>query len=135
MNRRHRGFSVLLAMLAVAMLGITTLMLSKAFILDAQRTRRLQSDAQLQQLLLAGAKVAGQRLHVRVPIGDPVALPTDLAGHGGGLTLRETEPGVVVIVARYDDRRAGQRMTFNWTDDRWEPLDAALLPADQLPPE
>ena len=53
----RRGLATLLA---VALLGLVVTSLTAAAVLlrnDARRTRQLQSDAQLRQLLLAGASV------------------------------------------------------------------------------
>lgn len=133
MKRRRNGMATLLALVTVALLGLTTLALSAGFINDAKRTRRLLHEAQAQQLLLAGCDIAQHRLAAGDDVEAPVVMPGDLADPQARLTLSEVEPGVIDIVVALNSQRAGQRVTFVKADAGWQLRDAQLLSTDELP--
>jgi len=134
MNQRRKGMATLLALVTVALLGLTTLALSAAFINDAKRTRRLQHEAQVQQLLLAGCDIAMHRVAAGDDVKAPVVLPSDLANQNSHVTLSEVEPGVIDIVVALNSQRAGQRVTLVKAVTGWQLRDAGLLSTDELPP-
>jgi type II secretory pathway pseudopilin PulG len=136
---RH-GFAAVMAIVLIGLVAATLAAVGIMFTSEARRTRSQAADAQLRQLLIAGAAEAQQRL----PAGATefptaaVALPPALGGDGATLSLGCTREGdtaiLVTINATLDTRRrvAAQRLRYGrsgdgaaWRLERVEPIQSA----------
>ena len=92
-RRRHnnRGFAMLMALAALGVVAVTLLVLSRHFADDMLRTRNLTREAQLSQLLLAGAQDAVQRSHswsAELQKQEwQIKLPAELSSSGAKLSI------------------------------------------------
>ena len=129
-HRQRAKTSAFAAVTAVVMLGLVASVLAALammFAADARRTRNAAADAQLRQLLIAGAADVQQRLkqgqatfEVRVPS------PTE-----GEMHLRATADngGVrALIAATLGTRRSEQTLRFTRDGDRWRLAGVELHP-------
>ena len=113
------------AVTMLALVGVTLAAMASLFAAEARRTRDAQTEAQLRQLLVAGAAVAGAR-----PPSSPttVNLPPSLAG--ATLTLRpqpsEANVKVIAIEASWDDRQMTQALRYVRSGDAWRLTSAEL---------
>ena len=131
----RRGFTVVMALGLLALVAAGLLSLGALLTTDARRTMRGEDDAQLRQMLMAGATAARQHAGQWPAAVQAerlvVALPPELASAGGALDL-QTEPDAaesrvaVRITARLIDRQMRQTLTFERTGGAWRPVDAAL---------
>jgi len=138
MSMHHRrGFILLFALGIVAVVGVAILALASLQSYEGWRTAERIREAQLEQMLLAGATEAPQHLATAAPTKDQVwniELPPALASRGGTLQTRvtniENETNVnVLITATLDGKSAQQTVTFARPADQWK-LTAARLGAD-----
>ncbi|MEO6436391.1 MAG: hypothetical protein ABIP55_11630 [Tepidisphaeraceae bacterium] len=123
-RRRPRGVAGLVAIILLLIVAATLAGVATAFSADAQRTRNLAAEAQLRQLLTAGAIAAAEQLKSPdLPTGETtVALPTDLNDRGATLKvsyLREGEGVLAAVDAALPPRRARQTVRFAQKDGRW----------------
>src|SRR4051812_17106737 len=117
MTRRRTGFATATSMAVVALAAVALASLAALLVSDGRRTRNALDDAQLRQLLLAGADDAGRRVGADDggPAGGaPLVLPPDLAAGGGSVRLTVDPPGavgaddrLVHVDAAYAGRRGG----------------------------
>jgi len=78
MRRRHGGFCVINALALLAMVATALALLDTALAAEAQRSRQGWAEAQLEQLLLAGEKIAGEQLSTGgIAPGRKIELPHD----------------------------------------------------------
>ncbi len=132
MTRHRRATSsAFAAVTAVVMLGLVASVLAALammFAADARRTRNAAADAQLRQLLIAGAADVQQRLTqgqttFEVNVAAPAA-----EGH---IQLRATAEGDgvrAVVAATLGTRRSEQTLHFTRDGDRWRLASVELRP-------
>jgi hypothetical protein len=86
----RRGFATITALALLSLVGTALATLTLTFAADARRTARESTDAQLRQLLFAGAVQARQIMDGGQTPADPIAvrLPSPLIADGGQLVLR-----------------------------------------------
>ena len=129
---RRRGFAGILAILLLLLVGMTLTTVATAFSADARRTRVRAADAQLRQILTAGAIAAAKQFEgSELPAGEkPLALPADLASAGATATIayaRDGENAVVVRVhASIPPRRMSQTLRFAQSGGKWSMRSAEL---------
>ncbi len=88
-SARKKGFAMITAIFLMSLVTMTLTVLMTAICGDAQRTKSLNEDAQLRQLLLAGAEFAQLKLPDSISqVGHiPFTLPNSLKKDGANLTI------------------------------------------------
>ena len=122
MTHRRTKNAAFAAVTAIVLLGLvaTTLgALAMMFAADARRTRNAAAEAQLRQLLIAGAASAQQRLDKGpTPFDIKMAAPADallqLTAAPDGDALR------VIVTAALGPRRQEQTLRFIRAGDKWK---------------
>ena len=140
MNRRRRnGFATATAMAVVALAAVALASLAALLVSDGRRTRDALDDAQLRQLLLAGADEATRRVGANdagaAGGGTSLALPSELAAGGGSVRLTVDPPAVgeadvrvAHVEATYAGRRGGQVLRFRREEGGWRLVEAQRGP-------
>lgn len=133
------GFALLIAVFMIAMVGTASVALMTLLRDDAARTVPAADEAQLRQLLIAGAMAAPQLLPP--PLSEAsdrgqgrtqeLMLPPELAERGAAITLRSERGtgGVTWLIhvdARLGDDSASQTLTFARTARGWSAVEAKL---------
>ena len=129
---QHRAFVVLTALILMALVGVAITAMSADFSADARRTWDQISDAQLEQLLFAGAAEAPSHLTDKPPVSGEsweVGLPQILAIRGATLrtnvgSVQESGPVSLVIHATLDNRSAEQTLQFRNDAGTWKLVSA-----------
>ena len=133
--RKSRGFAMLAAIAMLAVVAAVLAALTGQFGGEIRRTRRAFQDAQLRQLLHAGAQDAIER--ARSWDGAPkaggwtVQLPQPLAGGDGARvrsqvhSMNETQADIE-IEAHFDDRTATQVLHLTRSGGTWSAAGAEL---------
>lgn len=122
----HRSaFAAATAITLLALVGVVLAALATGFSLDVKRSRAASQEAQLRQMLLAGASVAIDRLdRDPTPARFDVPLPRALAdGSRLSITLRiDDTTGVAVahVQATLAERTAAQRLTLQRSASTWQ---------------
>jgi type II secretory pathway component PulK len=137
MRQNRRGFILLFALGIVAVVGVAILALASLQSYDGRRTAGRIREAQLEQMLLAGALEAPQHFVSVAPAKDQlwsIDLPPALASQGGSLRSRVTSVQndvnvSVLISATLDGKSAQQTLTFARQENQWK-LTAARLGAE-----
>jgi hypothetical protein len=137
LNRKNRGFAMLMALAMIGLVSITLVVLSQEFAFDMKRTQIVTRDAQLSQLLLAGAQEAMQRSRdwPETPRNTSwqIELPQTLSHAAAKLTSELHAAGDqkvdVTIEAIIASQMAVQTLHFKHTDRGWEVDSAELLGA------
>lgn len=122
-SRQRRGFAMLVAVGMVGLVAAVALGLTLYLAADVRRTGDGEIRAQLDQLLLAGAAMAGE--HPDAPAG--IELPASLRERGALLSIDPTpENGQIrtVITAAIDGQSASQSLILRRVGDRWAVVDA-----------
>jgi type II secretory pathway component PulK len=113
-TRQHRGgFALMLAIVLLGLVAMTLVAIAATSFMQSQRSRALAEDAQLRQLLLAGADVAVSRLEKSAPLDATIPLPESLTEQGATLMLHGQTDGdhqTVDITATLDRRNLTQRL-------------------------
>lgn len=124
--RRRGAFAVIFALFLIALVGAALLALTSLMTTDARRSTRAATDAQLRQLLHAGAVVAVQRVREGGELPDDgfdVPLPRELAGASAGIRVSrgagESNQFIAVIDARLDDQSSRQQVLFIRDGGTW----------------
>ena len=130
-NMQRRGVAAITAVSLLALVGVTLAAMGSLFAAEARRTRDATTEAQLRQLLLSGAAVAGQRAPFTAEA--TIELPPLLAADGARLVLRPVKPAdgdavVIDVQAAFADRRMTQRVRYAQRDGRWRVDSADLGP-------
>jgi hypothetical protein len=130
MNRRH-GVILLAALLMVPLIAVALAVIGAAMSAEAQRAIHQTTQAQLEQMLLAGTQAAKQRLSSSAsPDWIDVPLPPSLAADAGQLRLavlqRSDQSLTLQISADLHDKHASQQLTFSKTGEEWTVLSAEL---------
>lgn len=112
---RDRGFSTMLVILFMLFLSVVIMALGTLFSHQAHRTRALQAETQLRQLLLAAVPAAKEELkqHGTVSRDAEVTVPVDgarLVLHIAPVNIGETR---VLAAAGLSDFKASQTLFFS----------------------
>jgi hypothetical protein len=88
-RHQRRGFAAITALFLVTLVGAALLALTSLMTTDARRATRAATDAQLRQLLHAGAVAAVARLREpgELPEWSDVALPRELSSAGAAVRI------------------------------------------------
>ena len=119
-SRRPRGFAAIFAISLIILVGSSLIVLGNYFATEATRTRAQQDEAQLRQLLAAGAAIAVVRAD-HPAAGNAAPLPPSLA-ENASLTIDlsgEGDDRTAVIRARLGDRRREQTVKLHRSAGRW----------------
>jgi hypothetical protein len=137
LNCKRRGFAMLMALAILGTVAVTLLVLSRHFADDVLRTRNVTREAQLSQLLLAGAEDAMQRS--RNWSGPPqkqqweIELPRELSSSSTklsvDLTPMDDRKADLIIEAQMGRQAAVQTIHFQLADDTWAVKSVELLGA------
>jgi hypothetical protein len=130
--RRHhqRGMATLTAIVMIGLVGVTLATVSAMFIAQNKRTRAEAIDAQLRQLLTAGAAIAMS--HAGESGEHVVKLPAD-SGTILVTISASSDSSQAVIRAQFGGREKQQVLRMARRENRWVITDA-LLGADQAEP-
>jgi type II secretory pathway component PulK len=102
-KRRHRGFVLTMAIMIMALVGVVLAALMTQAQTQARQVRQAREAAQVEALLLAGEKIAGQD---GLNEGEhAIALPVELADSGAHLKI--SMKGEVRII----EAKAGTRIS------------------------
>ncbi|MDB5303650.1 MAG: hypothetical protein JWM97_1199 [Phycisphaerales bacterium] len=133
----RKAFATVTAVVLLALAATTLAALAALFSADYRRTRDARTDAQLRQLLIAGAGDVSEKARAW-PEKPPearwdVAVPESLAGNGARVTNEvagDNQTVEVHVTADYLGRTAKQTLSYRRGNDRWTLTDASL---DQTP--
>ena len=131
----RRGFASFSAVVLVGTTAIALTAIAGITLEQAGRTQDAVTDAQLRQLLLAGqAYLESQpydRSRPEAPLNTP--LPKDLTnGDAASLSITYQTTGVdapqpsAVITATYRLRQASVTLTYNQTQEVWQPAEIQM---------
>jgi type II secretory pathway component PulK len=128
---RQSGFAMITAICLMSLTVIAAVALNSALIFEGRRSRMLNEDAQLRQLLLAGAEIAREDLaSSALQQGiSAVELPNQLQRRGARLMLeshRSPSDAVVEIEAFMPGRRMSQRIHLTKSNGQWRAISADL---------
>ena len=131
---RHRRRAAFATLVAIILMGLIALMLTTVgmiFAADARRTRSQRDDAQLRQLLTAGAVMARNQLD-RSPTTQPtaVALPSEIESKLNITLAREKDGDHVTatVHAAIGRRSVEQVVRFERRSGKWQAATATLQP-------
>jgi hypothetical protein len=136
-NGPPHGFTVILGLVLLGLIAVAIAMVTRQMGYEMQRTRSAYDDAQLRQLLLAGAQDAiahASSWTADRPAPDhwTIELPSPLRDLGASVTLQATDSGpdtrMVQIDARLGPREAIDTLRFSRTDQGWR---FASIPAER----
>jgi len=136
-GRSHpHGFATLIAIVLLAVVSGALVVLARRVSYEVSRTRTTAEDAQLRQLLMAGARraVAKSAVWGNSPVAATwqMHLPEPLASAGASvsLDLAPTPEGTVKvrIEARVEPRQALQTLDFKHVNGMWYAAGAHLGP-------
>jgi hypothetical protein len=121
-----------MAIALLLLIAVTLATLATAFAADARRTRVRAAEAQLRQVLTAGAITAAAQLDGgEVPAGEkPLTLPQALADAGATAMITYTRQGgqVAIVHVRGDSagRSMSQTLHFKRSGATWAIASAAI---------
>ena len=131
-HHRQRGAAAMIALTLVVLVGLVGTTLAGLLNLQANRTRGLQQDAQLRQMLHAGAmyaidKVAQPGVTIMVVPRAGMELPAALTDHHGDASIRLVgAANGVAVIATLDGRRATQQLHLTMGDTGYRLTEAKL---------
>jgi Tfp pilus assembly protein PilE len=132
-SHHARGFVMLSAILTMAIVAGAILALASVTSYDGRRTMNAWQQAQLQQLLLAGAQDALERLNgAGATAGQSwaPALPEDLSAEGASLRVtvisNADQAAEVKVMASWLDRSREQTLRFKQVKSKWILVSAEL---------
>ena len=114
----RRGMAAIIAVVMIALVGAALVTLGTVFASQVKRTRAAASEAQLRQLLVAGAVVATQMTED----DREIALPKELANDGATLHVkihRDGDRATVEIVAKVQSRVLDETIRMEGRDGKW----------------
>ena len=140
-NRRppkHRGFAMLMALAMLGLVAMLLIFLAHYFAWENKRTRSINADAQLNQLLLAGAQdaLAKAKTWQGGPPTEPwkLEVPKSLAEDHATVSLathsNSPDTTTVTVDAHYDNQQASQTLHLQKATGGWELKSAELAGAD-----
>jgi hypothetical protein len=130
----RRAFATVTAVVLLGIAAAGLAALAALFSADYRRTRDARTDAQLRQLLIAGAADVSEKAKAWPQNPPPakweVTVPELLAADGGRVTNQPTagedQTFEVHVKADYLGRTARQTLRYRYTNDRWSLTDASL---------
>jgi type II secretory pathway component PulK len=130
----RRGFVFFMAILMIVLVATAMLAMSGVVSVDARRTLNRSMQAQLDQLLLAGAEDAILRLNSDPQIASgsswEIQLPPDLAGSAtlrtAVVSLDPSNGATLSIRATLPDRASEQTLHLQSTSGAWHLISADL---------
>jgi hypothetical protein len=137
-GRASRGFATLLAIILIGLVGLALAVMTGLFAQQAKRTEHGRREAQLRQLLAAGAASVNSRCAAwgeQVAERNwPVALPKALSADGASTTARVDAAAAsanpaerrAVIEATLDGRTASQSLILARSGGQWRIKQARL---------
>lgn len=136
--RKNRGFAMLLALAMLGLVAMLLIFLAHYFAWENKRTRSINADAQLNQLLLAGAHDAWAKAKTwqGAPPTEPwkLDLPKALAEDHATVSLAShsdsAENVTVTVDAHYDNQQASQTLHLQHGTGGWGLKSAELAGAD-----
>ncbi|HWE96852.1 MAG TPA: hypothetical protein VG269_23025 [Tepidisphaeraceae bacterium] len=132
----RRAFATVTAVVLLGLAAAALAALATLFTSDYRRTREAQADAQLRQLLIAGAAEVSEKAKAW-PDSPPdakwdVLVPGSLAADGGHVSNQtiagENQTIEVHIKAGYLARTAAQTVRYHHEAGRWILTDATIDP-------
>ena len=131
---RERGFILLIALAVLGIVGVAMLVLAAATAYDARRSIERSQRAQLDQMLLAGASEARERLKTASPkTGDSwdVELPKALTEqsatmHSTVSSIEQNGEVYLLIHATLSNRSAEQTVRFSQASGDWKLISAKV---------
>ena len=132
MNTSRRGFAAVFAITLIILVGAALVALGRYFADDAKRTRAQAIDAQLRQLLTAGAVLAINEARAGNPPATQrsVSLPRELRDGGARLSIgfwqADNDHLDVSIRAQLALHTTAQILRLERRDGRWQPVAATL---------
>jgi type II secretory pathway component PulK len=135
MNATRRGFAAVFAITLIMLVGVALVALGRHFAADVKRTRAQATDAQLRQLLTAGAAMT---VKDSPTTQQSVRLPQELADQGASLSIEysriDDDHRDATIRARLASRTVEQTIRFERQAGRWRPVAATLNSSHSPPP-
>ncbi len=129
-NRGKPAFATATALTLLAFVGVLLASMATWVTIDARRTREAAAEAQLRQLLLAGAAAASDELAQTGAANVP--LPSNLADNAARLTIDIAVPSesqrTATVEASVAARHARQVVQFSRRDGRWHLISATFDP-------
>jgi hypothetical protein len=114
----HRGFASIMAIFMLILVGAVLATTAAYFTAEAKRTRRDAQDAQLRQLLTAGAAAACQSDSVTT-----IDLPNELSSQQANVEIAplnsDGDARDVTIKATLDSRHVSELLRLTRSGDRW----------------
>ena len=127
LSSRRRAFATVMAVVMIGVVAVSLAAVAASFTADYRRTQNARSDAQLRQLLCAGAIDAVERsksLPVDVPTERfDVPIPSELAGRNCRLfiDLASQRDGISAqITAQVNEQTAQQTVAFARKGGAWK---------------
>lgn len=124
---RRRGFTIILAIVLLGLVAVAATMIVHQLGYELRRTRTAYEDAQLRQLLLAGAQqvqMRGDQYRSQEKM-DPQAVnvPTSLTAEGASVSI-SSDPstrhaGDIRIIAHLGARDAEQTLHWDQASHQW----------------
>ncbi len=128
--RRHRGFAMITAIVLISLTAMTLTVLTATIVTQSRRGQILSDDAQLRQLLTAGAAFAEVKLQSNSSGRFTVPLPESLRRISAELTVEiqagADESRLAEIQASLPHHHLSQRLSFSRQENRWQITGAAL---------
>ncbi|MGD0388240.1 MAG: hypothetical protein ABSC42_04715 [Tepidisphaeraceae bacterium] len=129
-RRRNTGFAMVTAIFLISFTVMTLTVLMATIAAQSRRAQILGRDAQLRQLLTAGAAFADAKLQSDSSGRFSVPLPDSLRQLGADLTVEiqppSDEKATADIQASLPHHYLSQRLTFSRQENRWRITDADL---------
>ena len=129
----RRGSAALLAVTMVGLAGVMIAALASLFAAEARRTRDAAAEAQLRQLLVAGASLAFECVRAATPIAADTAIqpPASLVIDNARVTMRllppaDVDTARVEVHAVLGEREMSQTLRFVRRDAGWSLAGATL---------
>lgn len=130
MSNRRRGFAMITAIVLLSLTAMTITILGVTVLSQGRRTRILTEDAELRELLTAGAAFAKSQIQSNSTGHFPVPLPETLAHDSAELTVDIRSDSVSArsadIEASLPHHHQSERVTFESRDGIWQPVTATL---------
>jgi type II secretory pathway component PulK len=134
-HRKHprRGFGTVIAIVLLLIVAVMLPVIAAEFTANVRRTRSQLEDAQLRQLLTAGAAFAQTQATEAPTTQRSITLPQELIDQGASLKVSFARLGNdrvdATVHAMLGKRAMQQTVTFERRDGHWQAV-AAMLNAD-----
>ena len=126
----RRGMASIIAVVMIGLVAIALVTLGTVFVSQLKRTKAAATDAQLRQMLIAGAVMATQMAQD----DRDVALPNEMGNEGATLHVkvhRDGDRATAAIDAKWRERVLRETIRMERRDSQWKIVDTNL--GDQPP--